>query len=383
MEFPMLLSYGANNFHCFKEGIDVSLRLGKSVSKDISHGKPYSTVLGFKGANGSGKSNALKAFHFLSDFCAHSFSYEPEQSLPFASYFNSKKTTFLYADFLIGTTEYHYEVELTKSKILKEVLSKKKKRSVPIIERKNDKITYTTKEYNEIKKIKIRNNASFISTAHQYNMDSIKDIYFFFYMSHTRISDIEYSSALFSLNKTSEYYYNEPKSLDFTKNILKQFDLGIDNIIIEERLDENDDKIYMPFFSHKNQKKDYKLPYKEESSGTKSLYKQLIIYNVVLNTGGLLLLDEFDINLHPDILPLLIELFTDPKKNKKEAQLLFTTHDSKILDILGKYRTVLVNKDENESFLYRLDEIPGDIIRNDRGIEQIYRSGKIGGVPRV
>jgi len=41
-----------------------------------------------------------------------------------------------------------------------------------------------------------------------------------------------------------------------------------------------------------------------------------------------------------------------------------------------------VNKDENKSYSYRLDEIPGDMIRNDRPIEPIYRSGKIGGVPR-
>ncbi|MEA1911137.1 MAG: ATP-binding protein, partial [Spirochaetota bacterium] len=77
------------------------------------------------------------------------------------------------------------------------------------------------------------------------------------------------------------------------------------------------------------------------------------------------------------------ELFTDESINTEDAQLLFTTHNSKIMDVLGKYRTILVNKEENESYLYRLDELPGDLIRNDRPIEPIYRSGKVGGVPKV
>ncbi|TOA04168.1 hypothetical protein CGK40_02880, partial [Vibrio parahaemolyticus] len=41
----------------------------------------------------------------------------------------------------------------------------------------------------------------------------------------------------------------------------------------------------------------------------------------------------------------------------------------------------LVNKEDGESYGYRLDEIPGSMIRNDRPITPLYVSGKIGGVP--
>lgn len=53
------------------------------------------------------------------------------------------------------------------------------------------------------------------------------------------------------------------------------------------------------------------------------------------------------------------------------------------MDYLGKYRIVLVNKENNESFLYRLDEISGDLLRNDRSISKVYENGKIGGKPRL
>lgn len=95
------------------------------------------------------------------------------------------------------------------------------------------------------------------------------------------------------------------------------------------------------------------------------------------------MLDEFDIYLHPLILPALLNLFIDEKFNKKNSQLIFTTHNSQIMDIIGKYRTVLLNKEDGESYGYRLDEIRGDLVRNDRPISPIYNSGKIGGVPKI
>jgi hypothetical protein len=67
----------------------------------------------------------------------------------------------------------------------------------------------------------------------------------------------------------------------------------------------------------------------------------------------------------------------DPKQTRSR-QLLFTTHNTEIMDILGRYRTYLVQKVDNESFAYRLDEVPGDILRNDRPISPAYNDGKIG-----
>ena len=107
------------------------------------------------------------------------------------------------------------------------------------------------------------------------------------------------------------------------------------------------------------------------------------LFKQVLDSGGVLLLDEFDNNLHPALLHWLINLFMDPEHNPHGAQIIFSSHNTNIMDVMTKYRVVVVNKEENESFLYRLDELQGSLLRNDRSIEAIYKSGKIGGTPSL
>ena len=95
-----------------------------------------------------------------------------------------------------------------------------------------------------------------------------------------------------------------------------------------------------------------------------------------------MILDELDINLHPDLIPILLNFFESEKLNPKKAQLIFTTHNNEIMDRLKKSRIVLVNKEDNESYLYKLDET-GEILRNDRSISTIYNTGRLGGKPKI
>ena len=113
------------------------------------------------------------------------------------------------------------------------------------------------------------------------------------------------------------------------------------------------------------------------------MYCKLENYYSVLNKGGVLILDEFDINLHPDILPYLLDWFIKAENNPKHAQILFTTHNTDIMDILGRYRTYLFEKENGESFCYRLDEPKSPSMRNDRPISIPYRKHLIGGFPKI
>ncbi|MEZ8695351.1 ATP-binding protein, partial [Vibrio splendidus] len=63
--------------------------------------------------------------------------------------------------------------------------------------------------------------------------------------------------------------------------------------------------------------------------------------------------------------------------------LLFTCQNDQIIDEMGKYRTILINKADNESYSYRLDELPSDLLRNGRPITPHYKKGAIGGVPNI
>jgi len=64
----MILSYGAKNFFCFKEWVEISFELGSSISKELSNGENASLALCLKGNNSSGKTNGLKILSFLSYF---------------------------------------------------------------------------------------------------------------------------------------------------------------------------------------------------------------------------------------------------------------------------------------------------------------------------
>lgn len=379
----MFINFGARNFFSFKEGFDISFELGSTCPERISKGKPISNILCVKGANGSGKTNILKAISFISNFIAYSFNLKPDGLFQFDPYFTSKDDSEFYVTFLLNDVIYRYEAELAEKEVKRETLYRKSKREVKVIERLKDTIVYTVKEYSELKTIKMRTNVSLFSMAMQYDVKSIADIHKKF---SGIISNVNYSGLVtetHSLDFINEFYYKNEFIFEFAKKIMMRFDPSIKNIYISKTKNEDGNDVYRPWFEFEFDNEEDILSLHQQSSGTKSLYKQLGSYKVVLTLGGLLVLDEFDINLHPHILPHLLEFFLEEQGNENDAQLIFTTHNTEILDFLGKHRTYLVNKNNTESYCYRLDEIPSDILRNDRPISPAYNQGKIGGVPNL
>jgi len=379
----MLLNYGARNFYCFKEGIEISFELSSNCPQKISKGKSVSNLVCIKGANGSGKTNALKILSFLNNFCTNSFNEKPDQKVLIFSYFGNSHPIELYCDFKIDDISYSYEVSLNENNIISESITRTKKRTITIFKREGNELKGCIKEFSELKKIKLRSNASIISTANQYEITGVHPIYRFFLRITSNVNWSGRENFQRDHQYVSKFYNNNQSALEFSVNIIKISDLGINDIFIFERKDEKGKKFFFPIFEHDADVKDNQLTFYDQSSGTKELYVILPYYKQILDTGGVLILDEFDINLHPHILPLLIKLFDDEKTNPHNAQMVFSTHHDSIIDYMGKYRTIIVNKEKSESYAYRLDEIPGDILRNDRPIGPIYNAGKIGGVPKV
>jgi len=378
----MILEYGAKNYFCFKEWITISFKLGQQCPNEISQGNEFTKILGVKGANASGKTNALKIIDFLSNFCSNSFGYKPEELIEAKSFFYSEENIEFFVEFKCNDILYRYEVELTEKKIYRETIYRTIKREVKIIERINTKLVICNKEFKKLKILKLRNNASLISTAHQYEIPELNEIYRFFRNINTNVYLFGLNSASPDVNTLCEYFERNKENFDFVKNLIKRYDPDIKDIKILKHEDDDPPRYFAIFLYDINSENNF-LTYDNQSSGTKTLFEQLARYKYALDTGGLLVLDEFDINLHPDILPNLLSLFLDEQENKNQAQLIFTTHNTSILDFLGKYRSYLVNKEHCESYAYRLDEIPGEMLRNDRDISPIYRSGKIGGIPKL
>lgn len=391
----MIYSYGLKNYFGFKEGAEVSFVLNNRVPKDVSFGREVATVLGVKGANGSGKTNLLKALEFISSFCTKSFMRSDSSLINADSYFKNLKPSEFYIDFQVKDVRYTYEVAVTRKEVIYEKLYKKnvstrQTRKVLVFERIKNEVTSRLDILSSLDIIVLKSNASLISSAYNYKFTEplfiLNDVYDFFSKFITNVSYTglkDYTITADNVDFISEYYVDNNAAFMFAKDIIIKSDLGISDVNIIDRLDEKGEKSYFPVFTHLVGNESYRLTSYDESSGTKSLYVKLYYYWVTLTTGGVLVLDEFDLNCHPLMLPKLLELFESEETNPHGAQFIFTSHITEILDKLSKYRTYLVNKDNNESYCYRLDEIGGDLLRHGRPISPIYNEGKIGGVPKL
>jgi uncharacterized protein len=384
----MLLEFGFKNYFSFKEGAVISYKLDANCPQSISNGKHFSTALVVKGANASGKTNVLRALSFLSYFATASFDSKPESAIPVAAHFGSSEPSEFYVEFKINEITYFYELICNKDKVLSEKLFRKNERKTLLLERKDHTLIdiNSNEPLNNLNSIKvIRSNASIISTAHQYGFSDLEVFYNFFKNIVSNVSHSGLNTNMLDIRDASEFLSKNENAtvLNAVNQFIAECDVGISSIKIKEHVNENNDKEYYPLFIHRYDNEEKIITESFESSGTKRLYQYLPLYFVKLAEGGLLILDEFDIHLHPHILPKLIDLFINPEHNPNNAQLLISTHDDTILDLLGKYRTVLVNKEDNESYAYRLDELPGELVRNYRSIVSPYNKGHLGGVPKL
>lgn len=380
----MLFEYGIRNFLSFKEGASVSFRLDGNVPENIAEGRDYATVLCVKGANGSGKTHLLKGLAFIANFASKSFSSDPEAEIAIDTHFNSESPAEFYAEFMTddGTT-YLYELSVTKAKVEREALYQKKLRKTKLFERLGNQVKAINR-LSAIEGISYRSNASTISTLNQHKNAEVRPVYEFFEKIYFNVSQAGFAGLrAFDMDTTSKFYHDHPDALVFVLHFIKSSDIGISNITIATEDSADGKKKYFPVFYHMVDGIEIPVFPSTESSGTKYLFRMLLAYMATISQGGVFIADEFDIYLHPDILPKILSLFTSTEINKKGSQLLFSTHNADVLDICGKYRTLLVNKENNASYAYRLDELPGDILRNDRPISTPYKEGRIGGVPRL
>lgn len=377
----MLISYGAKNFYCFKELVTIDFSLSPKVPESVSGGKKFARTMCLKGANASGKTNAIKILYFIAKFCTNSFSLKPDEEIRIDSFFDNREPAELFVEFMAESTWYRYELTVTKEGIVSEKIFKKDKRKTLVFHREGSSIN--TNLLSSRKEIPNRKNASIISTLIQFEEPSVKPMYDFFDNIITNVYSFGFLGNPLTHNALAFGYQQNPEIFEFTKQLIKRFDTGVVDITISSYIDNDGKTIYFPMYHHETTEGQKLLGHLSQSSGTQSLFKDLFIYGRVLESGGVLALDEFDTNLHPSILPHLVKLFEDPETNPKDAQVIFSTHNNEIIDVLGKYRTYLFNKRDGECFGYRLDEIDSDVIRNDRPILPLYLAGKIGGTPRI
>lgn len=381
----MITSYGGRNCWAFKEWMEINFKINKNVPKEYGFTDVRVVpALCFEGANASGKSGALRVLSFIFDFCLNSFGYHSDSAIFYDSFFNNSEPSEFYLTFCLANDlkkEYTYECEVTKDKILSEKLYyKERNKKLYLIKRIKSNISQCSFE-TDVSRIILRDNASCISTFIQYGVPEIGVFKQFF--SNIR-SNVAYTGTMETqlTDYVAEFYFKNPDLHQRIVEQLKKFDTGIESVEIIPGMDNNGKTTYFSVFHHKTEIENNSLTFFAQSTGTKLLYNRLMDFFITIENGGILIYDELEMHLHSRIVPLLIDYFLNSDINKKNAQIIFTAHSPEILDILKKYRTYLFNKENGESYCYRIDELPNNIFyRNERSLESVYRSGIIGGVP--
>lgn len=380
----MLLSFGGQNFFSFAEGFEFSFKLDKNCPVEISKGATVANIMGIKGANASGKTNILRALAFIGYFANSTFALKPDAPILVHPFLDSEDSSSFFCLFSSGQQTYYYEFETTKKQIISEVLKLDGRTGKGIFKRNGNKLTISKEgaSFADLKKMNLRSNASVISTAHQYGFACVKPIYDFFSKIATNVTDAGMTGFQFDISFVSKFYKENQVVFNRVKKFLAKCDSGIADIEIQRDNNAAGEEFFYPIFIHEsaNGHRAGILAH-HEALGSLKLYQILWLYYYTLDLGGILAVDEFDCNLHPDLLPKLVELFSSEDSNPNKAQFIFSTHDTSIMDELGKYRIYLVNKKNNTSYIYRLDELPSEILRNDRKITPLYKRRKIGGVP--
>ena len=124
-------------------------------------------------------------------------------------------------------------------------------------------------------------------------------------------------------------------------------------------------------------------PIDMESRGTAKLYALMYPIFFVLKVGGLLLVDEIESSLHPLLCERIIRLFNNSTTNPYNAQLIFTTHNTLLMNpkLLRRDQIYFIEKNEyGESNMYSLYDIDLDI-RNNFNYMNNYLAGRFGAIP--
>ena len=126
----------------------------------------------------------------------------------------------------------------------------------------------------------------------------------------------------------------------------------------------------------------YTLELSDESDGTRRLMSLAPDIEKVLSCGGVLLVDELEKEMHPMLVEYIVAKFQSPASNPNHAQIIFTTHNTELLnmELLRKDQLYFADKSRKDgsSSLYSISELSTPTSEN---IRTGYLMGKYGATP--
>lgn len=416
----MIVEFSVKNFRSIKELQTISFAATGLTSLDpevdvnniAEEGdKRLLKTVGIYGANASGKSNIIRAFEYF----LQAIKNEPSSE----SRLMNLCDPFLYQEYFEDVVSYFQMIFILKGKKYRYGFTVK---HGDYYEKEFDSLTsdfiivnewlYGTKDKNMVEYF-IRKSIDDISKDKMPNSEKIPPLPYehTLFLTHAAAYDSEgecvsirqhiknWTISNFTLGiesfrqNTLLLLEKENKKSEFLE-LLSSFNLEYTDIKIERDTNKSDqtlsvahDKIFLEK-SFKNELNELipirlNLAY-NESEGTKKLFDLagLLLRAFNLPFSAFILLDEIDSNFHPSLLIKLIGLFNNPRINKSNSQLLFTSHDTNLLSpsIMRRDQFYFVEKKEdNSSRLYSLADLKG--IRKDADFAKQYLAGFYGALP--
>jgi len=415
----MLIEFNVTNFLSFQGQATFSLVKAKSAELEDSNtfmpNVPATPALlkssVIYGANAAGKSNLIKALKLMQRFVQNSArESQAGEQLPVTPFLlddsSSTEPSEFEIIFVSHGVRYQYGFSVTSERFLEEWLyAYPNGRSQKWIQRAYDESTQSYKWGNMDKlsgkkqmwQEATRSNALFLSTAIQLNNQQLKPVFDWFSVT-LHVAGFGHWHPGYSI-KVCEAEDARKKVIEF----LRTADVDIDGIELEHKKFDPDelprdmsDELRTHIENRFKDKpvvnvktthalmsgKTVQFDLDDESDGTQKLFALSSPWLDTLENGYTLVVDELHDNLHPLMVKFLVELFHNNETNQNNAQLIFTTHDTSILnqEVFRRDQVWFCEKNkEQSSCLYPLTDFSPRKGAGD--LEKGYLSGRYGALP--
>jgi predicted ATPase len=408
----VFLSFRVENHRSIRDEQAFSMESGRFADGDDpvrdEDGERVLSVAAIYGPNASGKSNLLGGLAFMRSAVLHSHRfYSPEGGVPrtaFAWGAKASEPSLFEISFKLSGVRYEYGFVADSDRFLEEWLhAYPSSRKQVWFERDEDDLKFGEhlKGENRLAEKVTRPNSLFLSAAAQNRHEQLMPIYSWFSSikitgegSHSawggsvlrsppRGAQLgEWMSLLLEEVSVPGPEMSGAEAGRF-RNLLRAADFGIlDWRVIKEQGPAGQSKIMV---RHKSEQEEAWLPLEEESHGTKQLFSLAPALLEALAQGSPVLIDELEASLHPLLALQLVKTFNDRNQNPRNAQLVFTTHDTNLLGTtyetppLRRAQVWLTEKDDSGATrVYPLTDYKP---RKAENLERGYLQGRYGAIP--
>ena len=416
----MLIEFSVTNYRSFltTQSLTLTVNSATELREENSYISPVSNLPRLLrsavvyGPNAAGKTNLVQAIAFMKRFILSSAKESQKGEKIDATQFlfnqqSSRNSSEFEVLFIQDGIRYQYGFAVNSERVTGEWLfAYPEGRAQKWFERNFDPETqndiwYFGPKFTGHRKVwqeATRSNALFLSTAIQLNNEQLKPVFNWFDHKLHVIGQGKNISPGFSANEC-EKEEKKKKVLKFmnasdpsiTDIFLEKKEFSMEDLPAEmpkhlkEEISRDLDgkKLTSLFFMHLSSDKgeDVLLEFSEESAGTCKLFALAGPWLDVLDNGHVLFIDELDTSLHPHLVRFLLNLFHNPETNRHNAQLIFTTHDTTVLDqtLMRRDQVWFVEKDaENATRLYPLSDYKP---RKGEALQKGYLYGRYGALP--